>query len=99
MWVIYWSVADERGKNEPVSALTLQSCSTAIGRKIVPRDVRLLMTETCRVTSCGKRDVAGKLMILTWKVILDYLGGSFWGAALGLCRWLSGKESTCQCRR
>ena len=51
------------------------------------------------MTLCRKRDVADKLMILKWKIILDYLGGSFWGAALGLCRWFSGKDSTCQCRR
>ena len=62
-------------------------------------DVCLLMTETCRVTLGRKRDVADKLMILKWKIILDFLGGSFWGAVLGFCRWLSGKESTCQCRR
>ena len=57
------------------------------------------MTETCRVTLGRKRDVADKLMILKWKIILDYLEGSFGGPARGFCRWLSGKESTCQCRR
>ena len=46
------------------------------------------MTETCRVTLGRKRDVADKLMILKWKIILDYLEGSFGGPARGFCRWL-----------